>query len=55
MAGRKVWLPGWLASIVQVPADVKLTTPVVSVQIELLMGSTVKATVRPEVAVAIGV
>lgn len=55
MAGRKVWFPGWLALIVQVPAEVKLTTPAVSVHTELLLGSTVNATVRPEVALAVGV
>ena len=48
-------LPAWLASRVQVPAVWKLTTPPLMVQTELDEASMVKATARPEVAVAVRV
>jgi len=47
--------PAWLASRVHVPAPVKLTTPPVIEHTEALAVSTVMATTRPEVAVAVGV
>lgn len=53
--GRKVWLPGWLALSVQVPAALKLTTPPLSVHTELLEGSAVMVTGRFDDAVAVGV
>ena len=48
-------LPAWLASMVQVPAPVKATTPPEMVQTADVEESTVRVTARPEVAVAVGV
>ena len=54
-AALKVVLPAWLASRVQVPGPVKLTTPPLMEQTLPLEASTVMVTARPEVAVAVGV
>ncbi len=48
-------LPDWLASRVQVPAPVMLTTPALMAQTDDDETSTVMAGRRPEVAVATGV
>jgi hypothetical protein len=48
-------LPAWLASIVQLPAEVKVTTPLEMVQLALVVESIVSVTVSPELAVALGV
>jgi len=49
-------LPAWLASIVQLPAAVKVTTPLESIeQLALVVESMVKVTGRPELAIAVGV
>ena len=50
-------LPAWLASMMQVPAPVKETTPAVMAQTPVeLEASIVNVTgVRPEEAVAVGV
>ncbi len=47
--------PAWLASRVQVPKAVKLTTPKVMVQIEEEAAATVMTGTRPDEAVATGV
>ena len=47
--------PAWLASRVQVPTASKLTTPPLMEQTLVDVESTVMVTVRPEVAVAVGV
>ena len=55
-AAFHVALPAWLASRVQVPGPWKLTTPPPLIeQTPALEASTVMATGRPEVAVAVGV
>ena len=55
-AAFQLVLPAWLASTTQVPAPVKLTTPAeIEHAPEVLEPSIVKLTVRPEVAVAVGV
>ena len=48
-------LPAWLASMTQVPAAVKLTTPAVMEHTDEEEASMVMATGRPEEAVAVGV
>ena len=53
-AAAKLALPAWLASMTQVPAAWKLTTPAEIEQTPVLVVSTVRATVRPEVAEAAG-
>ena len=54
-AGRKLVLPAWLASITQLPAALKVTTPPAIEQIVLEEESMVIVTARPELAVAVGV
>jgi len=55
-AAFQLVLPAWLASTTQVPAPAKLTTPAeIEHAPEVLEPSIVKLTVRPEVAVAVGV
>ena len=54
-AAVQLVFPAWLASRVQVPVPVKLTTPAEMVQIPELDESTVIVTANPEVAVAVGV
>ncbi len=55
VAAFQVPLPAWLASRVQVPAAVKLTSPPLMEQTDELAASTVMVTGRAEVAVAFGV
>lgn len=54
-AAEKLESPAWSALTEQVPAPVKLTTPPEMAQMAELLLSIVKATARPEVAVAVGV
>jgi len=54
-AGFQFALPGWLASITQFPAAVKLTTSPEMEQSEEVVESIVMATVSPELALAVGV
>ena len=54
-AALKLELPAWLASIVQLPAAVKLTTPPEMEQLAEVVESMVKVTGSPELAVAVGV
>ena len=55
VAALKFELPAWLASIAQLPAAVKLTTPPEMEQLALVVESMVKVTGSPELAVAVGV
>ena len=53
-AALQFGLPDWWASITHVPAPMKLTTVPAIEQTPLALASIVNATVRPEVAVAVG-
>ena len=55
VAAFQTALPAWLASSLQVPAALKLTTPLVMEHTDELEESTVIVTARVEVAVAVGV
>ena len=48
-------LPPWLASILQAPIVLKVTTPTLMLHADDVVASIVKVTARPEVAVAVGV
>ena len=55
-AAAKVEFPAWLASSVHVPAWARVTTPLKEIEhTEDEVVSTVMATVRPDVDVAVGV
>ena len=54
-AAFQLALPAWLASTTQVPAAVKLTTPAEIEQTEEAVASIVNVTLRPELALAVGV
>ena len=47
--------PPWLASILQAPSVLKVTTPALMLHADDVVASIVKVTVRPDVAVAVGV